>query len=320
MAEAQFQPGGPANAIPNALNTGLETGLSMMDRASRRRMAEETHAMQMQQEEILRPVREAKANADIEAAKAHIIGLKQTEDASAAVNAIVPQARADFDEMLQLADPDFREQAAYEWIGKYGQIANVKTFAGEWGAKKDIVAKIHQDASTLRMLSLKTETEKEAIAARGETATGVATIRADATRDAAMTRAHGATPEAVKLREAVTQARDSGDEQGAADFEAILKKRGFIPDQKKLKLEKLRELRQLAKDDGDTDGVKEYSDAIAKEVALTVDPIKQKVASMIPGGDARNPATPSPSPAPAPKAPAPMTPTELNNFFFGPKK
>ncbi len=333
-----FQPAGAPGSTAATAQRSLgasqryfEGQQSMMERASRQRMEEEAHRVRMEQTAILRPVAEAKAKADIAEANAHLVGVQQSEDMRNAANQLAPAARKAFDEMMVLADPEMREQAAFEWIGKYGQLANVGAFKDEWSAKKDIVAKIHVDASTLRNLNAKTAAEKELIAARGTEAEKVAGIRSETSVETAKIRAAGQSPEAVKLREAAAAARANNDEEGAKFYEAILTKKGHIAEPKKLEIERLRELRAAAEDAGDAAGAKEYTDRIAKLTTIVLDPTKQAIANVITGGGSATPkpapaASPAPKPAPAP-APVPtvkpasqMSDEELASFMFDQKK
>lgn len=329
MATPVFQPAGPpgstAATAQRSLGTSqryFDTQQSMMERASRQRMDEETHRIRMEQASILKPVAEAKAKADLAEANAHLVGVQQSEDMRNAANLLAPAARKAFDDLMVLADPEAREQAAFEWIGKYGQLANIKTFSEEWSSKKDIVAKIHLDASTLRNLNAKTNAEKELIAARGTEAEKVANIRSNTSVETAHIRASGQSPESVKLREAAAAARESGDEEGAMFYESILKKKGHIAEPRKLEIERLRELRAAAEDAGDVAGAKEYSDRIAKLNTIVIDPAKQAIANVITGGSGTKPppASATPAPAPAAKPPSKMTDAELESFMFGPKK
>jgi colicin import membrane protein len=247
MAEAQFIPGGPASAIPNALNTGLETGLSMMDRASRRRMAEEAHALQMQQQEILRPVREAQGRADLAAAKNKLASMEQIEGMRAAAHEEMPQIRAEWEAASQLNDPMGRSDAQNKVLGratKYEMVAELKP---EVDRMKEVWSTGHITARTLantqgiterqtELANIRAQAKAEADAAAGELKKQLAEQKAEADRlkqelvnkgkkDVATTRAGG---QYEHLLRSYQDAVEAGDEETASLLDAQIKKRNHI--------------------------------------------------------------------------------------------
>lgn len=224
MAEAQFIPGAGAGSIVGALNAGLETGASMMDRAQQRRLNEEAdqrareeEARRADQAAILRPALIEKANADVAEAKAHVAGLEQTERARAAASSLAPTARQEFDAIMQMPDADERELAGIRWVARYGQLENIATYSKEFQSKKEMVAKMHTEAAALRQLTLKIQGDKDVAKLRGENAIKVAGTRAEA------------GDKIARYRSELEAAREAGDEEGVALYSSLLQKAAASP-------------------------------------------------------------------------------------------
>lgn len=324
MAEAQFIPGQGAGNIIGALNSGIGTSASLMERAQARqvreqqmRINEEENDRRRQEFEVLAPAVRAKALADLKKVEVDVKGYEQAELARTSAMTMLPTARAIFDDLMNLEDPDMRSTAALQWVGQYGHLGNIAEFENEFNSKKDIAAKLYTEASALRTMKLKSEQELEEARIRGENAKS------------------STVPEAVKLLEAADTLRAAGNIEGAKALEAIVGKKGHIAEPRRLELERLRELRNAAEEAGDTLGAEEYNARIAKLNTVTVDPMKQAVANYMnrsgsPAQEtapARAPATSqaaTPAAAPAkpqaPRNPAQMSDSDLESFMFGPKK
>ncbi|WP_414664267.1 hypothetical protein [Horticoccus sp. 23ND18S-11] len=180
-------------------------------------MQEEESARQQQKFQILAPAMRAKQAADIADAQTHVVGLEQTEAARAAASSVIPKARAEFDEIMQLSDPDSREQAGLEWIGRYGHLDNVQAYSKEFDAKKNVVAKMHTEATALRHLTQSIAGQKEVAKVRGDTAIEVAGTRA------------AAGDKIGRYRASLEEARQAGDDEGVALYENLLQKAQASP-------------------------------------------------------------------------------------------
>ncbi len=259
MAEAQFIPG--SGNIVGALNSGIGTGASLMERSQAMRLrerqaqiAEEENARRQHQFEVLKPAMAAKATADIAEARAAVTGLEQAETARSWANKILPQARADFDDLMQLTDPDARELAGIKWIGTYGQLESVAAYATEFKSKKDIVAKVHTEAATVRHLTQQIEGQKEVAKIRGETAAEIATTNAGSRIETAQIRATS-SDKIARLRQNLQEARDAGDSEGVSLYSGLLQKAQASPINTALGSEQMFQKLEEAKADGDADEV-----------------------------------------------------------------
>lgn len=224
MAEAQFIPGGNPTDISGAFNSGLGTAQSMMERVQSMRVRDQQAQIAQQEEArrqaefaILKPAMAAKATADMAEAKAHVTGLEQTEAARAAASEIIPRARAEFDALMQLEDPNMREAAGLQWIASFGHLENVGAYNKEVAAKKEIVAKMHMEASALRKLQLDINGQKEVAQIRGQTALAVADTRATA------------GDKIGRLRASLEEARSAGDQEGVTLYTNLLQKAQASP-------------------------------------------------------------------------------------------
>lgn len=257
MAEAQFVPGPGIGNIAGSLNAGLQTGSSLMARKQemqlrerQAQLAEEEAQRRREQYDLLRPAMAAKASADIAEAGATISGLEQTEKARAWAHSMIPQARADFDALMQLSDPDARELAGIKWIGSYGQLESIGDYAAEFKSKKDVVAKVHTEAAALRHLSQQIEGQKEVARIRGETAAEVATTAAGSRIEIAQIRA-AAGDKIARLRQNLQEARDGGDAEGVQLYESLLQKAQASPINTANGSEQMRQKLEAARVDGD---------------------------------------------------------------------
>jgi hypothetical protein len=191
MAEAQFIPGGGAGNIVGALNSGLGTGMSMMDRVQSMRIRDQQLGLNQAQDDreaerldmerqkfaVLQPALEVKAKADIAQANATVAGLKQSEEARLKANILYPKAIAEFDAMMDLEEPNMREAAALKWLGQYGHLENIQQFSKEFSSFKNIVGTIHKEATALRALTKRQEGAEALAGIRANNATEIATIR-----------------------------------------------------------------------------------------------------------------------------------------------
>lgn len=250
MAEAQFIPGGGAGNIVGALNSGLGTSASMMERMQARRIRDqqarqqaEAQERERQKFEILAPAMRAKSAADVIEAQVSVQGLEQTETARASATAIIPQARAEFDEIMQLADPDIREHRGLEWIGRYGHLDNVSAYSKEFAGKKDVIGKIHQEATALRHLTQQIAGQKDVAKLRGEAAVEVAGTRA------------AAGDKISRYRAALDEARQANDPEAIELYSNLLQKAAASPINTALGSEQMQRKLEDARAAGDAEEI-----------------------------------------------------------------
>lgn len=307
MAEAQFIPGPGAGNIVGSLNAGINTGASLMARKQemqlrerQAQLAEEEARRRQDQFEMLRPAMAAKATADIAEAGATVTGLEQAEKARTWANGILPQARSDFDDVMQMEDPDMRAAAALQWIGTYGQLESVASYSAEFKSKKDIAAKLHQEAVALRHLGVQIEGNKDIAKIRGDTAVEVAGTRAQA------------GDKIGRYRAALDEARASGDQEAIQLYSNLLQKAQASPINTAYGSEQMQQKLEAARASGDAEEVQFWEKRIR---ALTERGVRKGagLSDARAGGIFDAPAapaagTPAASPAPSPKpAAAPVS-------------
>jgi hypothetical protein len=326
--QPESRPGSTGAAAINSLGATQQyfSGQqSMMERASHRRMSEESHALQMHQAELLRPVLEAKAKADEADAGAKLAAVRRTEEMRAKAAGIADQARGGFNDLMLIEDPEAREQAAFEWIGRYGQLASVKEYEGEWNSMMTAIGKVQLNASGIRTLTAKTEAEKDVLRERSLVATAAEKelIKARGEQQIEVAKVRATVPprnEFMGIMSALTQAKADGDTEAEEFFRGRLARLSHIPASRRLEIESLLDLKRAAEEAGDEEAAAVYEDRIAKVNTIVIDPMKQAIATRIGGGPA--PAKPPAKQAApsAPKEPAKMSDAELESFMFGPKK
>lgn len=313
----EFSSGGSPSDVAQIAIAGrpVDNGISvasMMERAQRLRMDRERHQQQMADNKLFQPLKEAKAKADLADANAHLDAVTATEQTRGRIADVLPQARREFDDILTLADPDAREAASFQWMGKYGQLDNVAAIAPEWQGKKGILGKMVQESMGIRTREAQTQAQKELISARGEVAEKVAGLRAST---------RGSTPEIIRLTDAMKAAEEDGDEETASFYKARIKRISNFAPQQKFEVEKLIELKRAADAGGDTEASAVYADRLKKITQQVTDPVKQAIADKVNGTTAPTPgvvpAKPAAQTAPAANPPAKMSDEELSNFMFG---
>lgn len=251
--EAQFRPAQAPGAITAASRAGMVDGFSMMDRAQIMRLRQQEEARRQAHDNIMRPVTEAKAKADIATAAVHLDGLRRAEETRTAMTSLLPAAREHFDNLMLLENPEDREMLATEWMGKYAQLDSVAEFAPEFSAKKEIIARALVEAEAVRELRRKTAAEKEKIEARGE-----------AEADIVRATGRGMTVEQKLMRQR-DSARASGDYELAAEIDEHLAKRKYIAPASKPEAYQ-RELDE-ARQRGDQEAIALYQSMLEKEQA-----------------------------------------------------
>lgn len=301
MAEAQFIPGPGVGNLAGTLNAGLHAGQSFMERKQamqlrerQAQLANEEAARRQEQYDILKPAMTAKAAADTAEAQAAVTGLEQTEKARAWASSIIPQARADFDDVMQMEDPEMRAAAGLQWIGTYGQLESVGAYANEFKSKKDIAAKLHQEATAIRHLKQQIEGNKEVAKIRGDTAVEVAGTRAQA------------GDKIGRYRAALEEARSAGDQEAIQLYSNLLQKAQASPINTAYGSEQMQQKLEAARAAGDTEEIRFWEKRIN---ALTERGVRKstglsdpRAASLFGPAPAAS-STPAAAPSPKPTAP-----------------
>ncbi len=208
MVYAQFDPAQNPSGIENANLAGINEGGSMMERAARLQEQKQTMAFQLAHQQVMQPVLQAKARADMATYAANIDNLKQTQDMRAAVAAMAPQARSDFHNLMLLPDSNDRARAGLAWISRYGQLGNIQAFSGEFNTAKDVIGQMLHEGNAVALLKLRNDGLANALEARGKIALDVADANANARQASAQIMSDGRQPEIVKLASALGDAQD----------------------------------------------------------------------------------------------------------------
>jgi len=306
MPFAQFQPGQAPGAISGALNAGISTGLSIRDRnevskqresmlkseelnrkATRQDM--KTQELQNIERQVMAPVTKAKAESDLIEISTRLDGMERAERSRGVVHEAMPEIREAFDTMLSMGNLDDREMLALEWMATSSQWENVTEYSEEFAAKKEIAAKIIQEARAIRELGEKSRLDKEEINERTKGSIAVAEARASAP----------AKNEFLSLMRELNRAKESGDTESADFFEARINKLTYVTPQRREKIENLMFLEETARAAGDTAKADIYAAAIEKESTRSVDPLRQSIADSIAGNNTPPAEREKPAPPPA---------------------
>ncbi|HVW21682.1 MAG TPA: hypothetical protein VHC86_10750 [Opitutaceae bacterium] len=315
MVTAEFEPGAPANSVTQSMLAGLNAGGSMMERAQRMREQQQSMDLQAQQAAILQPAMRAKAQADIAEAGATVDAITQAQNMRTAVAGLVPQARADFHNLMLLPDPNDRTRAGLEWISKYGQLANVGAYKQEFDTNKDVIAHMNLEANALAMLKLRNDGILAATQSRGTNSANVENIKAAAKTASAQIMADARQPEIVKLASALGDAQDDVTRQALQD--RINRITNIRPETKSAYIQAVQAYKQ-ATASGDTANAQLYKAQIDKLNTLSQrQPAPAPTSSIpVPAASAAPAAAPAAGASPAVPAPA-MSNEDLQRYFFG---
>jgi hypothetical protein len=238
MSEAQFIPGEGAGNITGGLNAGM----SMMERAQsiglRNRQAaiqaaQDARAQQeselaQNRERALAPVYAIQDKYKIAKGTSDIAGLAQTEQLRLDAQTALPQARAAFDDIMRLGDPQERGKAAFEWTAKYGHLSNLAELHDEFSAKNSTAMNVLNHSQAMEVLGSRLKASDELVKQRGDNAVEVAKLRGDAAVEAARVRAT-ASDKVERYRSSLAQAREAGDEEGTKLYSDLLSKATASP-------------------------------------------------------------------------------------------
>lgn len=152
---SEFSPQGAPGQTGRAYVDSRNASESWMDRAQRREAVDQDMEMQRQQmalNEILLPVKQATAKADLVKAKTELDGAVQTQGAREGAYALLDRARQDFDFLNMVENDRVRARMSREWLSRYSQLANVSELSDEMKQKNNLATSNIMDALKLSML------------------------------------------------------------------------------------------------------------------------------------------------------------------------
>lgn len=327
MAESEFIPSERPGDFVSMIEGVGNTAQSWMTSAQNRKIQAAQEQRAQQSFDILKPVQEAKAKADIAEQLVSLDGAEQTEKARANSYGMLPTARQDFNDMMLTADPDSRVQNARDWLGKYAQLDSVKELQPEIKSYKDAIAGILTENLAMKHYDSAIAVAETGAASReavAGTAAGsreaVAGTAAESRVEAANIRAQAASPLEKQVM-SIKAAEKAGDTESADLLrEALDKKSGG----KSYELEQSISLRDEALADGDKERAQMYQDRINKIDSFAAAPINRNLpASGRPAAPKAPAATALPRitlPSDAPVLSSPMTvPKDATSVKIGEK-
>lgn len=224
-----FQPA----AAPGSTATAVQ---SYMDRASSRRMAQETHAMEMQQASVLLPVVRAKATADVAAANNQLAGMKQIEEMRAVAHGEMPGLRDEWSRASQINDPGERVKAMTSVLGRAAKYESVAEMKGEIDVWKNVLASAAITQRTLEAVNTRMDAAAELEKAKATHAKELEAVRGEnaqlkqesANRGKVEAAKVGASRGYEHLVQSYQAAVAAGDDETAALLDAQIKRRNHI--------------------------------------------------------------------------------------------
>lgn len=279
---AQFTPGGPAGQLANESQ-------SWMDRAHSRDIQDQQMQIQKQEEarkqaqfDVLKPVLQAKSEADIAQAQDTLAAAKGVQDLRMQYIPRVQEGRDAFGQLAGIDDPDERAKAANQWIGKYAPLASLSEYKSEFDTylhhatdfnliaqKKSMLDSMQASISSRKAMELDSKAAIEA--GKQETQKAVAQTRADASTANAQTRAY-ATTTAARTRSSQGMLDNLGDmladpntpPELIKDQRALIEKHSGFSPQRLPAVEELLVQKRKAEAAGDSEAATVFGDAIKK--------------------------------------------------------
>lgn len=141
--------------------TGLEGAMSFMDRASQQRMAEETHALKMQEAQIMAPVIEATARSHLAKIEADLSNSRRIADLRTELQKGSEQAEREWTEIMGYSDPDTQASEALSWTGRWMKFGAVEEFKPLWLQRKEAAAGFMKHANELRQIQAHADADIE---------------------------------------------------------------------------------------------------------------------------------------------------------------
>jgi hypothetical protein len=233
MAEAQFVPG--AGNIAGWLNSGFQTGASMMERAAAQRVREQQLKIQQEENEreqakfsILRPALEAKAAGDVAAARNTVAGLETTEAMRTQAHTEMPIFRDEWARASQIDEPGERVRAMSTLLGKAAKYESVAELKSEIEVWKNVFAGQAITERTLAAVDARLQGAKETQAAKDEGARALEVEKAKHAKE--LQEVKNAAPKGsyTYLVNAMQAARDAGDDETVQLLQAQIDRRNHI--------------------------------------------------------------------------------------------
>lgn len=224
--EPQSSPGQTAETAQQSLGTAQQyfsNQQSMMDRASRLRMAEETHAVELEAQRMLAPVQLAKNRADYAEANNRVAEAEHYERLRAEANDEMPALREAWAAASAINDPVERADAQNNVLGRATKYQSLTDFEPVVSAWKNVWANSNVTARTLLSSQFKAETDAQLIAERAKHAEELARVRGDQSRQTAEATGRGMTP-GERYRAQLIKARESGNQEAEQFYSDMIAK------------------------------------------------------------------------------------------------
>lgn len=126
-----FDPQGrPGEAAKIASDT-TQSWMKLRQDQEMNRQIMEQRQQEIVQNEILRPVLEVKAQADLVKAKSDFDGAIKTQEMRKSAYDLLDQASSDFDFLNLVPDAKVRANLSREWLSRYSQLANIAELKGQ---------------------------------------------------------------------------------------------------------------------------------------------------------------------------------------------
>lgn len=288
----QFQSAGEPG---QAFNRGLDSGMSMMERAQQMQLRAGQEQRQKVMEDLALPVIRAKQQADAAAAINQLDQIKANQNLRQKYLPIIDTARAAFHEAQLIPDINQRAAANTQWLAQYAPIANLPEYSNEFQTYQHLATQTTQDQMKIAHLSsvndmnaAKLSSLQQIAGIRATSAENVANIREKGLLDASTIKAGASTHNAevragaetteMKNIGAYAKAVASGDEASAEMMQHYLEsKSGMAPTHIADSLTKMADneekLAGIAKANGDDAG---YSQRTAN-----VDHLRNKASAVL---------------------------------------
>lgn len=149
---AEYRPTQAPGANVQAFMDARDQTASLMERKQRLAMAQENHAREQLEAEIMRPLNVAKVRADVIKAKTDYDVALRTEAARESAYQLYDKAATDFNFVNQITDAKQRADASREWLARYSQLANIKELQPQVESMNGLAAKNIEGLLKVNML------------------------------------------------------------------------------------------------------------------------------------------------------------------------
>ena len=168
MAGAAFTPAAAPGHVFRDATSGFESGQSMMQRASLFQQQKEMQQMQLKQAQqkltqdiIMAPIEKARTEAELATYEVQLQSALDQQNFEKTLAGVVPQAEKEFNELMLIADPGARANAALAFSGKYAQLKNTKKWGQQFSAYDQIANTIYRENSAMEKLAAGGEIRRE---------------------------------------------------------------------------------------------------------------------------------------------------------------